>query len=40
MDLMAGLEFGDAGREARSNVMEYDRHGGGSVFIWGGISYN
>ena len=34
---MAGLE---AGREARSNVMEYDRHGGGSVFIWGGISYN
>ena len=23
-----------------ANIMEYDRYGGGSVIIWGGISYN
>ena len=23
-----------------ANVMEYDRYGGGSVMIWGGISFN
>ena len=43
MDLMARLEFGDAGGGGRldpANVMEYDRYGGGSVMIWGGISYN